>query len=306
MPRLDHFVRSLGGLAQTQELLRIGMTSHRLTATVRDGRLIRARQGWYALPGADEAFVRAVRVGGRLAGVSAAASYGLAVRHGHPLHVHVPRRASRLRSQRDRHLRLSDSPGEATVIHRDTVTGPTPATRFRVSLLDCLFHVLVGEHEDDAVACLDSALRMGLADQIALELLRRRLPIRCRYLVEVADGRSDSYPESVARRRLARAGIPSTPQVPVLGERWIDLVVGDRLALEIDGAGKYTNDMTPGAVAKRVDADRQRDAFLEALGYHVIRLSYRMVVSDWPATLSMIAAVMERGDHLTRPKFMRA
>ncbi|MET4704517.1 DUF559 domain-containing protein, partial [Frigoribacterium sp. UYMn621] len=89
-------------------------------------------------------------------------------------------------------------------------------------------------------------------------------------------------------------------QVCVLGERWIDLLIGDRLAIEIDGAAKYTQDMSPGEVARRVDADRVRDAFLEALGYHVIRLSYRMIVFDWPATLAMIQAVIERGDHLSR------
>jgi very-short-patch-repair endonuclease len=89
-------------------------------------------------------------------------------------------------------------------------------------------------------------------------------------------------------------------QVPVLSERWIDLLIGDRLALEIDGAGKYTEDMTAGEVARRMNADRQRDAFLEALGYHVIRISYFMVIFDWEATLGMILAVIARGDHLAR------
>ena len=304
MQSLHEFVRSLGGLAQTRELLAVGVTSHQLTEVVRRGGLFRARQGWYALPDAREDFVRAVRVGGRLAGASAAASYGLATPHEYPLHVQVPRRASRLRSQHDRFVRLSGSVGEATVIHRGVVQPPTPETRFRVSLRDCLVQVIIGEIEDDAVACLDSALRKNLVDAIDLELLRQCLPRRLRYIADVADGRSDSYPESVARRRLARAGILAVPQVPVLGERWIDLLIGDRLAIEVDGAGKYGIDKTPGEVARRVHADRQRDAFLEALGYHVIRLSYRMVVFDWPATLSMILAVIERGDHLSRPKFM--
>jgi very-short-patch-repair endonuclease len=169
-----------------------------------------------------------------------------------------------------------------------------------VGLLDCLLQVATTESEDDAVACIDSALRRGLLDAEGLEWLRKRLPARRHCIVARADGRSDSYPESISRCKLARAGIATRLQVPVLGERWIDLLIGDRLALEIDGAGKYTEDMTPEEVARRVNADRLRDAFLEALGYHVIRISYFMVMFDWPATLSMIQAVMDRGEHLSR------
>lgn len=297
-------VRSLGGLAATHELLAFGATSRSLTGAVRAGILIRPRQGWYAPAGTSDEIIRAIRVGGRLASVSAAASYGLAVPHRYPLHVQVPRVASRLRTEHDRFVRLSDSPGHSTVIHRGRVSPPTSETRWCVSLLDCLVQVASTEDEDDAIACLDSALRHGRVDEIDLELIRRRLPLRRRHITSRVDGRSDSYPESIARCRLARDGIAAEPQVGVLGERWIDLLVGDRLALEIDGAGKYSKDATPEEVARRVDADRQRDAFLEALGYHVIRLSYEMVVFDWSATLAMIHAIMERGDHLARPKSM--
>jgi very-short-patch-repair endonuclease len=196
---------------------------------------------------------------------------------------------------------LSDAVGETTVIHRGRVASPTIATRFRVDLLDCLVQVVCGETEDDAVACLDSALRRGLIGPSELGKVRRRLPARLRHVPDAADGLSDSYPESIARCRLLRAGIPTRLQVCVLSERWIDLLVGDRLALEIDGASKYTEDMTAGEVARRMNADRQRDAFLEALGYHVIRISYFMILFDWEATLSMIQAVIARGDHLARP-----
>jgi len=300
MQTLRQFIVSMGGMAQTRELYGWGATSHGLTRAVRANLVYRARQGWYALPDSGEDIVRAVRVGGRLTGVSAAAFYGLAVPENPPLHVDVPWTASRLRSQSDRHRRLSDT-HERTVVHWGNTARPTPATRFVVSVLDCLYRVLVDESEDDAVACLDSAIHTGQVDLIDLELLRRRLPEPLKYLIDVADGRSDGYPESVARRKLARAGIATQIQVPVLGERRIDLLIGDRLALEVNGVGKYLQDLSPGEVARRIEADQQRDAFLEALGFHVIRISYYMVVHDWDATLSMILAVMARGDHLHRP-----
>lgn len=284
----------------TAEFLAFGASSHALTAAVRSGVLLRPRQGWYVLPSTREDYVRALRVGGRLASVSAAATYGLAVPHEFHLHVHVAHESSRLRTEGDRYVRLSDVAGETTVIHRGRVSPPTLATRLRVGLLDCLLQVVTTESEDDAVACVDSALRLGLLDSEGIEWLRKRLPARRQCILDRADGKSDSYPESICRCKLARAGIATRLQVPVLGERWIDLLIGDHLAIEVDGAAKYTQGMTPAQVARRMNADRVRDAFLEALGFHVIRISYFMVMFDWPATLGMIQAVMERGEHLSR------
>jgi very-short-patch-repair endonuclease len=300
MPSLLRIIEQLGGLAATHELLARGVAPRELTTAVMSGEVIRARQGWYVSAGTREDVVRAIRVGGRLASVSAAATYGLAVPHAFPLHVHVPKRDSRLRSENDSRVRLSDERDVTTVIHRGRLLRPSSESRLRVSLGDALRQVIRTEPEEEAVACLDSALHLGVIAPSAMSALIRTFPRKYHYLETRLDGKSDGYPESVTRCRLLSAGITSQSQVCVLGERWIDLFIGDRLAIEIDGAAKYTQDMSPGKVARRVDADRVRDAFLEALGYHVIRLSYRMIVFDWPATLAMIQAVIERGDHLSR------
>lgn len=290
-------IRGRGGAAATHELLRIGATSHQLTAVVASGDLIRPRQGWYMAPGTLEPYVRAFRVGGRLAGVSAAETYDLAVPRDAPLHVHVPHSAARLRSEQTPYVRLRDTQGRTTVVHRGRTQPQSTSTRLRVGVLDCLAQVALSESEDDAVACIDSAVHAGPIAPSALGMIVALLPARLSHLPQIVDGRSDSYLESIARRKLAIAGIHCEIQVPVLGERWIDLVIGDRLAIELDGAGKYQG-LSDAEIAGRVHADRERDAFLEALGFHVIRLSYRMVLDDWPATLSMIQAVMDRGDHL--------
>lgn len=294
MHPLVRFAESLDGLATTKELLAAGATSHRLTALTRSGQLTRVRNGWYATPSADEETVRAIRVGGRLAGSSAAGSYGLATPETSLLQVHVPHNASRQRSQWDRYRRLADSPYDGVTLFRDDIAPPDAGTRLRVSLEDCLRQVVMHDTDYDAVACLDSALRMGLLDLIGLEELARRLPESRRYIIDLADGRSDSYLESVARVLLIQAGISVQLQVGVLGERWIDILIGDCLALELDGVEKYR---TGGATKEK---DTLRDAFLEALGFHVIRLSYAMVLHDWEATLAMIRAVMDRGEHLSR------
>lgn len=300
MRSLVGLIQRCGGVAATHELLALGVGGRRLTAAVRAGEVLRPRQGWYLPPDARDDVIRAIRVGGRLASVSAAETYGLAVPHSFPLHVHVPHTDSRLRTETDEGVRLSGALGQTTVIHRGIVSETTVDTRLRVDLTDCLSQVATTESEDDAVACLDSALRLRLVSPSAMSALILGLPERCRHLEGLLDAASDGYPESIARRQLARAGVSARTQVCVPNERWIDLLIGDRLAIEIDGAGKYTKDMSPGEVARRMDADRTRDAFLEALGFHVIRLSYRMVMFDWPATLAMIMAVIERGDHLAR------
>jgi very-short-patch-repair endonuclease len=291
---LVRLTNSLDGIATTRELTAAGATSHLLTVLTRSGQLERVRNGWYATPSAAPEAVRAIRVGGRLAGVSAAASYGLATPEEYPLQVHVPHTGSRQRSQWDRYTRLADSPHDGTVVFRDHVTAPDAGTRLRVSLMDCLRQVVMHEADYDAVACLDSAVHQKMLDLIGLEELRSMLPEARGHIVDMVDGLSDSYLESVARVKLIRAGIAVRIQVGVLAERWIDILIGDCLALELDGAGKYR---TGGATK---DKDSRRDAFLEALGFHVIRISYSMVLYDWDATLAMILAVMDRGDHLAR------
>jgi len=292
-------IRRAGGLAATHELLRFGVGRRQLAALVASGGLVRPRQGWYVNPDTHDSLVCAVRVGGRLAAISAAEYYGLATPHAHPLHVHVPRRDSRLRTAHSSSIRLSDDRLSTTVIHRGPVRPADTQTRLCVGIIDCLVQVALSEDEDITVACFDSALHTGVVAPSALQSMVRRLPSRLHHLPSIVDGRSDSYLESVARRKLARAGIRCQLQVGVLGERWIDILIGDRLAIELDGASKYQG-LPDAEIARRVDSDRVRDAFLEALGYHVIRLSYRMVVDDWPATLSLIQAVMDRGDHLRR------
>lgn len=277
----------------TRQLNARGFSSHALTRLVRSGRLSRIMNGWYALEGASPELVMAIRVGGRLAGSSAARAYGLATPHKNVLHVEVPHNAGR--------LRLLDDV-EYVVHHVCAIEGDHPI----VPLMTALEQVLRWESEDDAVACLDSALHTRQVTRPQLRALRAAVPERVRAVVDLADGRSEGYPESLLRCRLHRAGIDLQIQVDVLGERRIDGVIGDRLAIEVDGMEKYLNAGDPEAVRRAILDDRERDAFLEALGYHVIRLTYWMIVFDWPATLALIQTLIERGDHLARPKIRRS
>src|SRR3954468_20512155 len=100
-PSLDSVLRPLDGVAHLQDLLAAGSSRYQVAAMMRQGRLLRPRIGWYVAPWHDPAVVRAVRVGGRLTCVSAAASYGLPVPVDPRVHVCLPSNASRLRAASD-------------------------------------------------------------------------------------------------------------------------------------------------------------------------------------------------------------
>ncbi|WP_430645942.1 type IV toxin-antitoxin system AbiEi family antitoxin domain-containing protein [Agromyces sp. GXS1127] len=70
-------VASLGGIATRGAILEAGVRGADVSRAVRAGELARIRRAHYAGPEASAAAVTAVRVGGRLGCVSAAASYGI-------------------------------------------------------------------------------------------------------------------------------------------------------------------------------------------------------------------------------------
>ncbi len=79
------------------ELVRKGYPADHVRLLAEYGRILRVRRGWYACNDVDPLAIRACRVGGRLACVSALAFHGLCPAEAGRLHVGVPRTASRLR-----------------------------------------------------------------------------------------------------------------------------------------------------------------------------------------------------------------
>lgn len=59
-----------------------------------------------------------------------------------------------------------------------------------------------------------------------------------------------------------------------IGRRRVDLLIGDHHVVECDGETDHSG-------ALDFEADRRRDAELAALGYRVLRFSYRQVVEEW-------------------------
>ncbi|HEY9478029.1 MAG TPA: DUF559 domain-containing protein [Microbacteriaceae bacterium] len=286
---LTDAVAARGGLAATHELLRAGWNSRQLTQAVGAGSLVRVRQGWYAAPSTHAAFQQAVRVGGRLGCISAARAYGLWVPGTGKLHVAVEAHASRLRSSTDKTVRLSGLPNPGVVVH--WTDGRASGNRFSVSVRECLRQMCHCQRPETVVATVDSALRKGLITRPEWLSDISGLPGRLPSLLESVDALSESIIESLTRYRLCRVGLRVRIQVRIRGVGRVDILIGDRLVIELDGWEFHSN-------FEQFEEDRRRDAVLSALGYRVLRFSYVQVMHRRSEVMSAILASVARGDHL--------
>ncbi|MDR7189193.1 hypothetical protein J2Y46_002016 [Microbacterium sp. BE35] len=84
-----------GHVASTRDLRRIGLSDVDVRMFVSYGLLVRVRVGWYVTPGVDAAVREAVRLGGRLACLSALRHRGAPVGDDGRLHIELPAHAVR-------------------------------------------------------------------------------------------------------------------------------------------------------------------------------------------------------------------
>jgi hypothetical protein len=272
MPDIAALVESLGGMAQKQQLVARGARDLDLTLAVRRGEVSRARQGWYTTLPDDDARVRAVRVGGRLTGISAVIALGGWALGRFPLHVSVHDNAARLRTPWNRFVLLADRVVRGLTLHWDDPAVASRGGSMLVDLRDALLRVVLDEQFETAVAALDWALHTGRLDRIDFELLVLRLPKDMRHISEWVDERCESLPESLARTRLRLLGHSVESQVRVNDLERIDLVVDDCVGLETDGEEFHLD---------RFESDRAKDIAITIANLHALRPSARMVFRQW-------------------------
>ena len=279
MADIAKIVNSLGGMAQKQQLVARGAHDLELTRAVRSGSVMRARQGWYTTLPEQDPRVLAVRVGGRLTGISALIAAGAWVRGRFPLHVSVHDNAARLRSPWNRFLRWDKAGTPAVVLHWDDPFVARRGTATSVHLLDALLRVVLDERVETAVAALDWALSTNRIDRIDFERLVMQLPAELRPINRIVDDRCGSIPESEARVALLARGHSLRSQVPVAHTKQIDLVVDEEVGLEVDGKEHHRD---------RFESDRAKDLDITLAGMHAIRPSAQMVFHDWQRVLAGI------------------
>jgi len=139
------------------------------------------------------------------------------------------------------------------------------------------------------MVALESALHLRELDAAGRAAVRSLVPVRIRPLVDDARTDAESGLETIARLLFRGRRIPCRTQVRFRGVGRVDLLVGDRLVIELDGEEFHTG--------LQFDEDRRRDLELTLRGYLVIRLSWRMVVQEWDAVERGLLELVARGAH---------
>lgn len=277
----------VGGAADRRFLNDQGFNDRQLRVALRDGLLDRPRRGWYTAWPRDDPRFMAIRVGGRLTGLSAIRALGGWVQRPPRLDVAVASNAARLRSPRNRRIPWARARTDAGTLSwsrpqhdRRTSTGVVP-------VIEALERVCRTAASGDAIAAIDWARRSGALDAVDLAELGLRLPRNLRWMLGASDENCHSLPESLVRSRLRACGLTVESQVRLEGTSPIDLLVERQVAIEVDGEAFHLNSF---------ESDRAKDLAITRAGWHALRPSARHVFEQWPMVLAAIRrALHERG-----------
>ncbi|SDQ26089.1 Very-short-patch-repair endonuclease [Leucobacter chromiiresistens] len=271
---LPTLLEALGGVARTRELRDRGASDARIAHAVRDGRVERPRRGWLALPDADPDLVAAAAHGVVLTCITEAQRLGLwTLSDGR---THVAASSAARPSVR------------GCTVHWGRPLQLRPPGTLADPVVNVLQFVADCQPFEEALVVWNSALNRGLVDRSALS----RLPLRgtARRLLTAAKPFFDSGLETLVASRLRWTKIRLLPQAHLFGHR-VDLLIGERLVLQIDGASH---------TGRQWNADNAFDALLVARGYTVIRIGYLQIVEDWHSVQSQLLECIAQGLHLAR------
>lgn len=119
------------------------------------------------------------------------------------------------------------------------------------------------------------------------EWIRRAVPARTRWLVDLARPDAESGLESLLRLRLIRLGVVLECQVFIVGVGRVDFVAAAALIIEVDGRENHDGQSLR-------HKDLVRDAAAAALGYETLRFDYALVVHEWRTGEQAIVARLRR------------
>jgi very-short-patch-repair endonuclease len=139
----------------------------------------------------------------------------------------------------------------------------------------------------EVLCALDSALHHGVISRRDLERLRG---VRWLRLLGRADGRAESGTETIFRVRATEAGFHFGIQVAISVDVRVDFLFGDGLIVEVDGAQHHSG-------SEEFARDRDRDAWLTWIGFHVVHFSYDQVVNRWTEIEAILTRLHRDGAH---------
>lgn len=142
------------------------------------------------------------------------------------------------------------------------------------------------------MVAFESALNRAWLGPSQVERMRGQIPGRCLRQFDRADGGAQSGLETLVRMLLFSRRVRYRTQVWIDGVGRVDILIGERLVLELDGARFHTG--------TAFEEDRRRDFELVRAGYLVVRITYRMVIEQWDDVAAGILELVRRGEHLRR------
>lgn len=267
-------LRARGGVGRVRDLRAAGASQHALRRLKESGTITTVRQGWVALPDADPQLRGAAARGVVLSCVTAAKRHGLWVPERSPLHVAAPPHAARI-----------EVPAKV-VVHWAQPIVPRPPDATVDELANALVLVAQCQPYETALVIWESAMNKRLVDSAYLHAFE--LPPAARAVLERARPFADSGLETIFVSRLRWMNVRLLPQAWVV-DRQVDLLIGERLVIQIDGATH--------AGAQRT-SDIAHDAQLVLRGYHPLRFSYEQVMDRWHDVQAVIMEAVAQGKHL--------
>lgn len=270
--RLTALLMQQHGVVTTAQLEQAGIGRSRIERLCSVGVLERVRRGTYATTADLDPIGLAKRHGGVLTCLSALKYIGIWTPHHSELHVRTAR-----------YKRLTGASGHAllgTPLPLDGMDVFTEAIR-------CAQRCCT---RDELVAILDSAIA-----QIGRDNVERSLDATEGKLLrawELAGERADSGVESLLRVRLRGMRLKYAMHVRI-GNYEVDALVGNYLAIEIDGFAYHS-------AQAEFRRDREKDRFLAAKGYTVLRFTYWEVVDEWDRCSASILAMVRAKRHQIR------
>ena len=174
-----------------------------------------------------------------------------------------------------------------------TVGRPTPADGAVDDVATALQYAARCFDVEGFVILCDSALNTGKITPARLRTEFDDAPMFIKRAIEKTHRLAASGTETAARLRLRSAGLRVTVQHHVPSVGWVDLLVGERLALELDSVEHHTG-------IEKYEEDRTRDRKLISRGYFPLRVTYAQVFGDWANTYADIAEIIAHGYHRSR------
>jgi hypothetical protein len=255
-------------VASRDMLIAHGASGRMLTAAVKSGHLLRARRDHYVLPEDSRRLVEAIRIGGRLACVSALADVGIFVLDDSYPHLHLDHSMSRLRSPRSRFVPLRNHNRNGAELHWWPLVDDDASTEFSVSGVDALIQAVRCQHPWFALASIDNALFTGRIANSSVPRIFENAPEQIQYLQTEVDGRAEAGQESVLRMIVRQDRLHCDLQRSIETVGRVDLVVEGCLVVEADSRQAHDG------WEKHID-DRHRDLLLAKQRYMSLRPAYQ-------------------------------